>query len=195
MHTQRLSLHLLLTWLALLLAGCASLSGPREVDIPLARLQQGLDKRFPVEQRLFEVIRIGLRDPRLSSLADEQRLRVTLTTELASPMMRQPWQGQLGFSGRLAINAAGDAILLEDVRVDSLDAAGLDPARERLLTQVATLAAESFLSGSTLYRFPPDELKYLGSQYRPTLIMPTATGLRLRFEPQAAPVASLAARP
>lgn len=178
-----------------LLASCATLNGPREVDIPLARLQTSLDQRFPIEQRLFEVIRIGLREPRLTSLPAEQRLRITLTSELASPMMKQPWQGQLSFSGRLAINAAHDAILLEEVRVEQIDSAGLDPMRERLLTQVATLAAESFLSGSTLYRFQPADLKQLGTQYRPTLIEPSATGLRLRFEPLPERATQPAARP
>ena len=43
------------TWL---LAGCASLVGPRDVTIPIEKLQASLAARFPFQQRYLDVLDI-----------------------------------------------------------------------------------------------------------------------------------------
>lgn len=178
----RLRNHLL--WLScLLLVSCATLSGPREVDVPLSRLQAGLAKRFPMDQKVLEMFRLQLSEPQLATQPASGRLLIRLGLAVATPLTRQPWQGQLALSGRLAIDAAGNAILLQDAQVEQLDVAGMDAQRGQLLNRVADFAAQHVLDGAVLYRFDAQDLRYLGTNYRPTTIRPTDQGLRIRFEP------------
>ncbi len=174
---------LLLLSATCLLAACATLSGPRQVDVPLARLQEGLSKRFPVEQRLFEVISLRLEQPRLSTLPAEERLQVTLAAGMSSPMMAQAWRGQLVFSGRLELDGTRQAIVLREGRVERLAADGLDESRQRLLARIANFVADHTLQDLVLHTFKADDLRYLGTQYTPIALRPTADALRMTLEP------------
>jgi hypothetical protein len=42
--------------LTLLLASCASLLGPRDVEIPLSTLQQAVSRKFPFNSRYLELL-------------------------------------------------------------------------------------------------------------------------------------------
>ena len=179
----------LLAWLTAslllcsLLTGCATLSGPRQVDLPLNRLQDGLARRFPVEQRIFEVIGLRLEHPILTPLPDSERLQVALTTVLDSPMMAQPWRGQLTFSGRLTLDPTHQTILLRDGRIEQFTTDGLEDPRRRLLTRIADFVAGHFLQDVVVHTFKPEELEVFGTRYTPVALRPTATGLRITLEP------------
>lgn len=176
-------------WLAVLasalwLSACASLSGPRDVELPLSRLEAGLGKRFPVDQKVLEMFRIRLSTPQLSTLPAEERILIKLNTAVSTPLTREPWLGDLALSGRLAIDAAQNAIVLRDARVERLEVAGMDGQRGQLLNRVADFVADQLLDNAVLHRFEADELRRLGTQYKPTSILPTADGLKIHFEPQ-----------
>jgi hypothetical protein len=173
-------------WLMLLLSGCASLGlgGPRQVEVPLTRLQGELDKRFPQEQRVLEIYTIRLSQPRLSLTAQpgQERLHIALTTDAALPLTGKTWTGRLEMSGRLAIDPGRQAIILREPRVDRYLADGLDDTRQRLLTLAADLAIQYALRDPVLHTFKADELRYLGTQYTPIAIRPTQDALRITFD-------------
>lgn len=178
----------LLRWLALLaggllLAACATLSGPRDVEVPFSRLEAGLDKRFPIDQNVLEMFRIQLSAPQLAGLPAQERVLIKLRTAVSTPLTRQPWQGELALSSRLAIDSAQNAIVLREARVERLDVLGIDAQRGQLLQRVADFAADQLLENAVLHRFAADELRHLGTQYAPTRIQPTTDGLKIRFEP------------
>jgi hypothetical protein len=58
-----------------LLAACASLIGPRQVDLPQERLQTSLDRKFPMHQRALGVFEVELSHPQLSILPENDRWR------------------------------------------------------------------------------------------------------------------------
>ena len=179
-HLARLSSGMLCL---VLLTSCATLSGPREVDVPLSVLQTGLAKRFPLDQKVLEMFRLQLSEPKLTTQADSGRLLIHLGLAVSTPLTRQPWQGQLALSGRLAMDTEQNAILLRDAQIEQLDVPGMEASRDQLLGKVADFAARHILDGAVLYRFELQDLRYLGTNYRPVSIEPTDQGLRIRFEP------------
>src|ERR1700741_122751 len=54
--------------LAGLVAACASIIGPRQIDLPQERMQQSLDRRFPMHQRALGVFEVELSHPKLDIL-------------------------------------------------------------------------------------------------------------------------------
>ena len=55
-----------------LLAACAGLIGPREVELPQERLQTSLDRKFPLHQRalgVFEALGLRSNDGKPSSFS------------------------------------------------------------------------------------------------------------------------------
>ncbi len=168
---------------SLCVVACATLGGPHQVNLPLGRLQAGLDKHFPVDQRIFEMFQIRLSQPRLATLPEQERLSVAIAAAVATPLTPQSWTGSLVLTGKLAIDTARSAIVLREARVERLAADGMDETRQRLLAKTASLVAERILPEIVLYTFKADELRHLGTQYRPIAIRPTADALRITFEP------------
>lgn len=179
----RMTRGLLILASSLWLAACATLSGPRDVDIPLSRLEAGLAKRFPVDQKVLEMFRVQLSAPRLATLPAQDRVLITLNSAISTPLTRQPWQGELALSSRLAVDSAQNAIVLREARIERLEALGIDNQRGQLLQKVADFIADQLLENAVLHRFADDELRYLGTQYSATGIRPTTNGLQIHFEP------------
>jgi hypothetical protein len=179
-----------------LLAGCATLTGgPRQVEVPLARIQERLDQRFPLDKRALEIFQIRLAQPRLTTVPEQERLLITLATAISTPLTPVPWKGRLALSSRLAIDSARNAIVMQEVRVEQLSADGMDESRQRSLAKIMDFVADHILQDSVLYSFKADELRHFGTLYVPIAIRPTADALRLTFEPaSAAPGATVQLR-
>ncbi len=168
---------------AALLAGCASLTGPREVDVPLERLQRGLDQRFPLQQRALGVFELQLSRPQVTVLRDNDRLALEADVSVTSPLMRQPLLGSVGLSGRLLVDNVRNAVVLADAHIDRFAIGGSDERTQGQLAAAGNVVVERLVRDVPVYTFRPDELRYLGVQYIPTTIHTTPTGLRVRFEP------------
>ena len=65
-QVRRLLVVTSLMWLTLL-SGCASLLPPQEIEIPLSRLQQSIQKKFPYAERYFGLLDVTLSNPVLST--------------------------------------------------------------------------------------------------------------------------------
>jgi len=166
-----------------LLGGCAGLIGPREIDIPLSKLQSGLDRRFPMNNRALELFDIQLSRPQLAVLPDADRVSLAMDALVAPPFLRQSWSGNLVLSGRLYLDPAGGAVLMGEPHVDQFAVAGVDDARQRQLTRVANILMAKVVSDVPLYHFRTEELRYGGVQFVPTRIATTARGVRVTVEP------------
>lgn len=159
------------------LAGCASLIGPRQVELPLERLQQGIARRFPLDQRLLAIFDLQLSQPRLALMPDSDRVGLTVDAVLGSPLMAKSLRGALSLSGRLAIDAAGSAVVVTDARVEQIDIAGLDAQSRRQIVDVANVLTQKILLDGELYHLRPEQLRYAGVQFVPTGIVVTSRGL------------------
>ena len=168
---------------AVLLSSCASMLGPREVDLPLAKLQASLDRRFPMDNRLLELFDVRLSRPQLAVLPGD-RVALTVDASVAQSFLRNPLSGSLAFSGRLFIDQARNGVYLAEPRLERFAISGIDESVSRQLSRAANTVLEKAILDIPVYSFRMDELRYAGVQYVPTRIATTANGLRVSLEPQ-----------
>ncbi len=166
-----------------LLSSCASLVGVRRVELPLSRLQDGLERRFPLERHLLTMFDIELTRPQLALLSVSDRIALTMDARVGLPLIQKNWRGSVTVSGRLVLDAARDAILMNEVRIDRISFEGADQARQRQLAQVANGLTDKLMRDLPLYRFHQEDLHFAGVQFVPTQINTTPSALVVTFEP------------
>jgi len=165
---------------ASLLASCSSLIGPRQVEVPLHKLQAGLDKRFPVNERLLELFDVQLTRPQLAIQPEDDRVALAVEASVAPPFARA-WTGNIAFSGRLYIDPGRAAVMMAEPRVDRLQLG--NPEAERHLTRVANGLIDTVARDMPVYTFEQKDLRYAGVQFVPTRIQTTRSGLVVTLEP------------
>jgi hypothetical protein len=165
------------------LASCASLVGPRQIEIPLYKLQAGVDRRFPVNNRALELFDIQLSRPQLTLLAGSDRVALNMDATVAPPFMKQSWSGSLALSGRLYVDVARGAVFMGDPHVDKFAVDGVDDARQRQLGKVANILVSKVIRDVPVYSFRMEDLRYAGVQFVPTRITTTADALVVTVEP------------
>ena len=167
-----------------LLPGCSALTGPRQVDIPLEKLQAGLDRRFPMNNRLFELLDLRLSHPRLSLLPETHRVVIQLEAYVAPPFMQKSFTGTLAVSGRLYVDAARGAVFMAEPQVDRFTLSGIDPSRQQQLAGSANQLMAKLVRDIPVYSFRMEDLRYAGIQFVPTRLVTTRSGLTVTLEPQ-----------
>ena len=181
---QRHLKNILVLALALgLLASCASIVGPRDIELPLHKLQAGLDRRFPMNNRLLELVEVELTRPQLSMQHEDGRIGLTLDASVTPPFSRSAWRGNFALSGRLYIDPVRGAVLMGEPRVERFNVDGVDEARQRQLAKVANVLMDKVVADMPLYHFRPEELRYGGVQFFPTRIATSPRGLVVSVEP------------
>lgn len=169
---------------ALLLTGCAGLIGPRDVEVPQAQLQEGLERRFPFSQRYLGLFDVSAVNPRLALLPEQNRISAAM--DLAITPVLAPGsglRGSLTVSGVPRVDAAQGVLLLEQARVDELDIAGLDRAVGAQLAGVASFLAQNLLGGLPVHTFAPSTLRYAGVSFTPLKIVTRSDRLVVTFAP------------
>ena len=170
--------------LACMLASCSALVGPRQVELPLAKLQAGIDRRFPMSNRVLELFEVALTRPQLALLPDSGRVALTMDASVSPPFVRQSWRGSLVVSGRLYVDAGRNAVLMAEPRVDRFAIDGVDPASGRQLSGIANSLMNKIASDMVVYSFRPEDLRYAGVQFVPTRIVTNADALLVSVEPR-----------
>jgi hypothetical protein len=168
---------------ACVLASCASLVGPRQIEIPLSKLQAGVDRRFPVNNRVLELFDIRLSSPRLTLQAGTDRVALDMEAYVAPPFLKQSWTGSLALSGRLTVDPARGAVFISEPRVDRFAIDGVDEARQRQFGKVANVLMNKAVGDVPVYSFRMEDLRYAGVQFVPTRITSTADALVVTVEP------------
>ncbi|OBV37791.1 DUF1439 domain-containing protein [Janthinobacterium psychrotolerans] len=166
-----------------MLASCSTLIGPRDVTVSLAKMQQGLERRFPIDKRVLSLIDVRATNPQLSLQPERERVALSVDAAVTPPFLRQQWRGNLAMSGRLRLDVQRNAVYLFDASVDKLTIDGMDEAQQRQFAKVASLLADQLMHETPIYTFKPEDLRYAGVQFVPTLLRTTASGLVVSFEP------------
>lgn len=166
-----------------MLASCATFVGPRQVEIPLYKLQAGLDRRFPVNNRAMELFDVHLTRPQLALLPQDNRVGLAMQAEIAPFFLRRAYTGAVAFSGQLYVDPNRGGVFMADPRVDRFDIDGVDPNTSRQLTKVANVLMDKVVRDTPVYSFRMEDLRYAGVQFVPTRIDTTSTGLVVTLEP------------
>lgn len=167
----------------MLVVGCANLAGPRDVSIPLSKMQAGVEKRFPLDNRAMALFDIHLTNPRLSLQAGADRVNLALDVAVAPPFLQQSWRGSMVLSGRLSIDAARGAVFLNDPQLDAMHIDGVDGAREQQFGMLANALISKSIRDLAVYNFKMEDLQYAGVQFIPTGIRTSADAVIIHVEP------------
>lgn len=165
------------------LASCATLTGPREFEIPLVKLQQELDKKFPFNNRYLEILNINLSNPKLVLQPDTHRIMATMDAVVAPFFVKKKWVGSMSFSGGLKFDAARNAVTLNDVNIENFYMDGVDAANSKQIEKVGRLLADQMLQNVPLYTFRPEDLRYGGTNFFVSKIITKSNALVVTFEP------------
>jgi len=169
--------------LAGVLAACASVVGPRRVELPQARLQAGIERRFPLHNRMLELFDVQLTQPRLAIQPETDRIALTLDVSVAPPFLRQSWSGTMALSGHLQLDLPHNAVVLTDTHLDRFDVNGIDASRARDLGHAADLLVSQLVRDMPVYSFRPEDLRYAGIQFVPTSLHAAPGALVVTLEP------------
>jgi hypothetical protein len=174
---------LILIAMTVFLASCASLVGPREVELPLAKLQESLNRKFPFNNRYLELFDISVTNPRLALQPDTNRVVTSLDAAIAPPFLKKAWNGSLTLSGILQLDATRNAIILAEPRLDKFTVDGVDTIYANQIAKIGGLLAEQILKDVPLYTFKPEDFRYAGMAFIPTKINTRPNSLVVTFEP------------
>lgn len=176
---------LVLTSLMLLtlLSGCASLLPPQEIEIPLSRLQQSIQKKFPYAERYFGLLDVTLSNPVLSTQPAADRMLIALDAQVLPPLIKTPWQGELIVSGSLRIDPVRRAVLLTEPRLENIKLDAATGTYTSRLARLGTQLAEDLIGETVLYTFAPDAFVVAGKRFVPTGITTRKDSLVVSFEP------------
>lgn len=165
------------------LSACASLLGPRDMEVPLSSLQASLEKRFPFNNRYLGLFDIQLSAPRLGLQPGSNRIVTNFDAAIAPAWLKRSWQGKFALSGELGIDPVKNAVILMDPRIESLNIDGMDEKYSRQLQKISAIIAEELFRGMPIYTFEPDAFRYGGTAFLPTKINTRGNGLVVTFEP------------
>jgi hypothetical protein len=165
------------------LASCATVIGPRRVELSQSRLQAGLERRFPLRNRMLELFDVQLTRPRLAIMPETDRVGLSLDVSVSPPFLRQSWNGTLAMSGHLVLDNVRNAVVLSATHVDSFDVEGMDGNHVRDLGRAADLLVNQLMRDMPVYTFHPDDLRYAGVQFVPTRLETAPGALFVTLEP------------
>jgi hypothetical protein len=170
----------------LILAACASLVVPRTVDVPEARLQELIARRFPVKKRLFDLIDVVVDSPRLTLQPDVNRvaIEVALNAGNSDGVVKSSVTGSLLVSEGLRFEPSDHTVRLVDVHVERFEIEGLPGNWQRQLDRLGKPFAKALLDDQVLYALRPKDVAALeGRGVRPGDLRVTDAGLAITLLP------------
>ncbi len=174
---------LLVIGLIFVATGCASLIGPQDKEVPLSRLQQALQNKFPFNNRYLDLFDITVSNPKLSLQPDTNRVVTAFDARVSPAFLKQAWQGKLVLSGALKIDATRNAVVLTEPRLENLSLDAATGSNAGKLAKLGTQLAEDLLNNTVIYTFKPEDFFIAGMRFAPTKITTRANALVVSFEP------------
>ncbi len=177
-------LRLFIGLLALWLAACAGPFGPKTITLGERELARLIEKQFPFERRIFDVIDVRVATPRVTLLPESNRVATELDIATHERLFGRSQRGQIAMDYGLRYDETEQAVRLNDVRVNRLTLDGLSAQGQSIGNRLGSVLAEAMLNDMILYRFKPEDLnKAEGRGYRPGAVTVTARGVEITLVP------------
>jgi hypothetical protein len=163
------------------LAGCAGL-GARNLTLSQADLQTLIERQFPRERRVLEVVDLSLARPVVRLVPERNRIATELELSGLERLSGRTFGGRLALDHGLRYEPSDATVRLAQVKVSDLR---LDVGGTPLSAQAARLGgvlAERVLDDFVIYRVNDarrDALKRAGLERADFVV--TARGIELRF--------------
>lgn len=166
--------------------GCAVLEPPNSVTLGEPELQKLVDKSFPVDRRLLDVLDVSVSTPKVQLLADRNRIGTELTISTRDRLFGGSWQGRLQLDSALRWEASDQTVRLVRVQVHEFRLDGGGSMARSQAERLGAVLAEKVLEDSVLYRLPPERAAALQRQgVVPASLAVTRRGLEITFQPAA----------
>lgn len=165
-----------------MLAGCAGLGGPRSLSLSQADLQARIERYFPHQRRVFELIDVSVARPTVRLLPERNRIATDLDLSATERLSGRTARGRLTLDYALRYEPSDGSVRMSQVHVQdaSLDLGSgpLSPSNAR----IGALLAERVLDDFTIYRADPRRLEQLQQAGITTAeIVVTARGVEVTF--------------
>ncbi len=143
------------------LVGCVGIGGPRRVSLSLAQMQRTVERQFPRQHRLLEVIDVSVARPTLRLLPQSNRIATDLDLAATERLSGHVVRGNLSLDYALRYEPSDATLRLTQVHVQAfkleLGNGPLAPSNARL----GALLAERLLDDAVLYRPDAERLSLL----------------------------------
>ena len=166
------------------LAGCAALLGPRTVEVSQAQMQQWMSQRFPLDNRLLELLDVKLATPRLQMLPERDRIATEFEVNVSDRLFKTPHRGTLAIDYGLRFEAADNTLRLTNLRIARVEIDGAPALLQRQMERIALQLVEQALNDAPIYTLRPKDIEAVqGRGYRPSDIHVTPAGLTITLLP------------
>jgi hypothetical protein len=157
---------------------------PRNVTLSQAELQALLERQFPRQQRLMELLDVSLTKPSLRLVPERNRIATALDLAATERLSGRMLRGSLAIEHALRYEPSDATLRLANVKVDDIK---LELAGTPLSGQVARLGAmlaERALDDFVIYRVSDDKRELLShAGVNNADVAVTSRGVELRFGP------------
>ena len=169
---------------ALALAGCAGLGGPSTITLSEADLARLIEKRFPSDRRVMEVIDFRVDAPRLRLLPETNRIASEFSVSATDKLFGRAFAGKLALESALRYDEASREVRLTQVRVNRLQFDGMPPQMQNTVNRLGGLLAEQLLDGVPIYTFKQGDLdRGLQRGVQPGAVTVTSRGVEITLVP------------
>lgn len=181
------------------LTGCAGLGGPTVITLGESELGLLINRAFPMQRRLFELLDVTLAAPAVRLQPERNRLAVSLDIAAQERLFSKAAKGRLAFDSALRYDSGDGTVRLQQVRVSQLSmeggapipgalAAALPPAPPTaaasapgsLSQRMGQALAERMLENQSIYKFSAERLASLRQMgLEPGAVTVTARGVEI----------------
>ncbi len=175
-----------------LTAGCSDLDGPTVITLREADIAGLIERAFPIERRVLEVLDVALAAPTIQLLPDRNRLAVVLQLKSTELLFNRSLQGRVAFDSALRYEPSDASIRLTQVRVQSVGVGATTAATptapatppadgsDALLRRLSLVLAEKVLDEMPIYKLNAERQAQLRrSGLEPTAVTVTSRGVEI----------------
>ena len=160
-----------------LLSGCALTGQPDTVLIGPEELQRLVERSFPLDRRLLDVLEVSVDSPRISAR----------TTSMGPPgdrLFGGRWSGRIALDSALRWEPSDHSLRLTQVRVQSFELAGGGSLARTQAERLGAVLAERVLEDFAIYRLSDERADTLRRSGRvPSAVTVTHRGVLVTFAP------------
>jgi hypothetical protein len=167
----------------MLLAACASLD-PRQVTLSSTEVQKLVERQFPRQQRLMELLDVNLANPVVKLVPERNRMATTMDLMASERLSGRALRGSFAIDHSLRFEPSDATLRLANVKVEDMK---LELAGTPLTGQagrLGALLAERVLDGFVIYRVSDERRQTMArAGFNNADVAVTARGIELRFMP------------
>lgn len=169
------------------LAGCAGWPGPPDrITLAPDDIARLLDRHFPLDRRVLDVLDVTLRSPQVRLLPERNRIAALLDIGVRERVLGGRWRGTLSFDSALRWEPRDRTLRLDQARVADLRLVSGGDAARTPAERLGAVLMERVLEDLVLYTLPAErEASLRTAGVAPSGVAVTAGGVEITLSPVA----------